>query len=130
MSRNNFRQLLSFAIAICLTLVMSPPAWGISIENIPNPRQVNGTWVEDTAGILSDRVEDALNALISQSEAHNSAEIAVVTVSETSPSASPKEFATQLFNHWGIALFCHSPNSRHMKNCYFSHYYNKEIIEQ
>jgi len=40
--------------------------------------------------------------MITQLEAKNGSEIAVVTVPETAPSASPKAFATSLFNHWGI----------------------------
>ena len=40
--------------------------------------------------------------MISQLETCNGTEIAVVTVPETSPTASPKEFATELFNYWGI----------------------------
>ena len=40
--------------------------------------------------------------MISELEAKNGAEIAIVTVQETSPSASPKAFTTELFNYWGI----------------------------
>jgi uncharacterized protein len=54
------------------------------------------------ADILSPATETNLNQQISQLEAKNGSEIAVVTVPDTAPSASPKEFATTLFNHWGI----------------------------
>lgn len=39
---------------------------------------------------------------ISGLEAKNGSEIAVVTVPETAPASTPKEFATTLFNYWGI----------------------------
>jgi uncharacterized protein len=54
------------------------------------------------ADILSPATETNLNQQISQLEAKNGSEIAVVTVPDTAPSASPKEFATTLFNRWGI----------------------------
>ncbi|NQE38231.1 hypothetical protein E5S67_06016 [Microcoleus sp. IPMA8] len=40
--------------------------------------------------------------MISDLEAKNGSEIAVVTVLDTKPSATPKAFATALFNFWGI----------------------------
>ncbi|MDY6939697.1 MAG: TPM domain-containing protein [Cyanobacteriota bacterium] len=74
----------------------------LEIESVPNPRQVNGGWVTDMANILSDDTEAQINQMLSELEANNGTEIAVVTVLETTPSASPKAFATNLFNYWGI----------------------------
>jgi uncharacterized protein len=89
--------LLSFsAIAFPVT------SQAITVQEVPNPRQVNNTWVTDKANILSDSTETQLNQMISDLEAKNGSEIAVVTVPETKPSATPKEFATELFNFWGI----------------------------
>ncbi|MEG3960329.1 TPM domain-containing protein [Microcoleus sp. herbarium2] len=42
-------------------------------------RQVNNTWVTDKANILSDSTEIQLNQMISDLEAKNGSEIAVVT---------------------------------------------------
>jgi uncharacterized protein len=87
----------------CLAIFLSPlKSQAITIPEVPNPRQVNGTWVTDMAGILDAPTEAKLNSIISQLERQNGTEIAVVTVPETAPSASPKEFATTLFNYWGI----------------------------
>jgi uncharacterized protein len=52
--------------------------------------------------ILDEPTEAQLNSVISQLERSNGTEIAVVTVPETAPSASPKEFTTALFKSWGI----------------------------
>ncbi len=87
----------------CLAVFFSPlKSQALTIQEVPNPRQVNGGWVTDTAGMLDATTEAKLNSLISELEAKNGAEMAVVTVPETAPSASPKEFATTLFNYWGI----------------------------
>ncbi len=87
----------------CLAVFLSPlKSQAVTIQEVPNPRQVNGGWVTDTAGMLDETTEAKLNSLISELEAKNGAEMAVVTVPETAPSASPKEFATALFNYWGI----------------------------
>jgi uncharacterized protein len=80
----------------------SPASFAIPVEDVPNPRQDNGGWVTDMANILSPKAEAQLNRDISDLEAQNGSEIAVVTVPETSPEATPKEFATKLFNYWGI----------------------------
>ncbi|WP_242541945.1 TPM domain-containing protein [Leptolyngbya sp. Cla-17] len=72
------------------------------VEEVPNPRQANRGWVSDTANILNAATEKKLNQTISQLEAKNGTEIAVVTVPNTAPSETPKAFATQLFNHWKI----------------------------
>ncbi|HEY9834726.1 MAG TPA: TPM domain-containing protein [Stenomitos sp.] len=88
-----------FTLAIVLL-----PCVGLAVEvkDVPNPRQINGTWVTDMAEMLDEPTEAQLNSIISQLERKNGAEIAVVTVPETAPAASPKEFTTKLFNYWGI----------------------------
>ena len=89
--------LLSFsAIAFPVT------SQAITVQEVPNPRQVNNTWVTDKANILSDSTETQLNQMISDLEAKNGSEIAVVTVPDTKPSATPKAFGTELFNFWKI----------------------------
>jgi uncharacterized protein len=86
-----------------LAVVIFPLAGlALDVKNVPNPRQINGTWVTDMAGILDTSTEAKLNAEITKLEQKNGAEIAVVTVPETSPSASPKAFTTALFKYWGI----------------------------
>jgi len=74
----------------------------LDVKDVPNPQQMNGTWVTDMAEILDEPTEAQLNSVISQLESKNGTEMAVVTVPETAPSASPKEFTTALFNYWGI----------------------------
>ena len=95
----------------------------ITVQEVPNPRQVNNTWVTDKANILSDSTETQLNQMISYLETKNGSEIAVVTVPDTKPSATPKAFATELFNFWGIGkkgknngvLFLISSGERHVQ---------------
>lgn len=76
---------------ICLTFLLwvmvlpIAPVLAIPISDIPNPRKLNGTWVSDVANILSADTEIKLNQRISQLEARNGSEIAVVTVPDTSP---------------------------------------------
>jgi uncharacterized protein len=54
------------------------------------------------ANLLDSETKAKLNQMISKLEAENGTEIAVVTVPDTAASATPKQFATQLFNYWGI----------------------------
>lgn len=91
-------------LAFSLFLAFSPilPSSAVSVADIPNPQVTNGSWVTDMAGMLSADSETELNMMISRLEATNGIEIAVVTVPDTQPSSSPKAFATELFNTWGI----------------------------
>ncbi|NJP22377.1 MAG: TPM domain-containing protein [Hydrococcus sp. CRU_1_1] len=93
----------NIGVTLSAIALLSPiPCYALTVQEVPNPRQTNGGWVTDSANILSDRTENRLNQIISQLESENGTEIAVVTVPQTSPSRSPKEFATELFNYWGI----------------------------
>lgn len=85
------------------TLFFTPlAAQALTVEEVTNPRTDHGGWVTDRANILSDATETNLNQMISNLEQADGTEVAVVTVPETSPADSPKAFATQLFNYWGI----------------------------
>ena len=93
----------TLGVSSLLLVSLTPlPAKALTVEEVPNPRRVDGGWVTDMTDILSAKTEVELNKMISQLEAQNGAEIAVVTVSETTPSPTPKGFTTELFNHWGI----------------------------
>lgn len=86
-----------------LVLILFPlSSHALNVQDVPNPRQVNGGWVTDMADILSSSTESQINRLIGELEAKNGTEMAVVTVLETAPAASPKAFTTALFNTWGI----------------------------
>lgn len=79
------------------------PLWSlllaIGVEEVPNPRQQN-SWISDTAGIIPAESEARLNALLGRINQQTTAEIAVVTVDDVD--GTPKQFATALFNHWGV----------------------------
>ncbi len=88
---------------LSLAVISFPsPSLAVSVEQVPNPRQDNGGWVTDMADVLSPSTEAELNRMISELEAKNDSEIAVVTVPETAAAKTPKQFTTALFNHWKI----------------------------
>lgn len=66
---------------LCFSAIAFPvTSQAITVQEVPNPRQVNNTWVTDKANILSDSTEIQLTQMISDLEAKNGSEIAVVTV--------------------------------------------------
>ena len=96
-------QKVFYAGCTCLAIISTPlKSLAVTVEDVPNPRQANSGWVADTANLLSASTESKLNHMITQLEAKNGTEIAVVTVPLTAPSETPKAFATQLFNYWKI----------------------------
>lgn len=99
---NLFQQTATLGL-IGSTILFTPlKSQALTVEEVVNPQATKDEWVTDMANILSDATETELNRLITNLEQNNGTEIAVVTVPETAPADSPKAFATQLFNYWGI----------------------------
>jgi len=90
-----------WATPFCLTLLSPVSSQALTVEAVPNPQEVNGSWVTDMANILSDSTEAQLNQTISELEAKNGTEIAVVTVPEK-PTVFPQE-STSTFP-WQLPL--------------------------
>ena len=90
-----------YIIALINATVAAPMAMlALPLERIPDPRQMEGNWVSDVANILRPETEKKLNILINRLHSTNGSEMAVVSVPESKPAASPKELATKLFNRW------------------------------
>ena len=98
----SLKSILCVSFIFTLLIGATAPTLAISPQDVPNPRQVNGAWVADMADMLSPAEEAKLNGMLSALEAENGDEMAVVTVPDTAPAATPKAFATELFNQWEI----------------------------
>lgn len=88
-----------FMLAVMMAM---PASLAVPLDAVSNPQQVNGGWVMDRADLLSDTTEATLNQMLSQLNAQNGTEVMVVTVPETSPSKTPQQFASELFDRWNI----------------------------
>ncbi|MGL5082304.1 MAG: TPM domain-containing protein [Microcoleaceae cyanobacterium] len=98
---NSRRMIWAVLLGLSLLLFIPVLSHALTVQDIPNPREINGGWVADTANLLSNETEAKLNQILSELAAENGSEIAVVTVPSTQPD-SPQEFATELLNNWGI----------------------------
>ncbi len=96
------KQTISLTLIGSSILLTPLGSQALTVEEVVNPQNISGDWVTDMADILSDQTEIELNRIITDLEATNGTEIAVVTVPETAPANSPKAFTTELFNYWGI----------------------------
>ena len=99
--RSDYRLLAVASLSAVLLGSVSSRAAAITVQEVPNPRN-GGGWVSDRANIISSETEVKLNQRLTQLEAESGQEMAIVTVEDTSGFASPKAFATDLFNHWGV----------------------------
>ncbi len=93
-------RILVFTVSLIALAQLSGQA--ILIKEVPNPQKLGDTWITDMAELIDPVSEAKLNQMISDLEQTTSAEIAIVTVYNTHPSPTPKAFATELFNTWGI----------------------------
>jgi len=83
---------VNWALLILASLALSP-------ADVPDPRQ-RDSWVADTAEVLSPRAEASLDRIAGDLNRDLGVEAAVATVREVP--GTPKEFATALFEDWGI----------------------------
>ncbi|MDF2440386.1 MAG: uncharacterized protein JWN98_1370 [Abditibacteriota bacterium] len=102
MLRPFFSSFVRLALMTCLTMpLLVARGSAETMESIVNPKRANNSWVNDMARVLDGGAERRLNALLNGLERRTSAEMAVVTIRRTDGS-TPKQFATRLFNRWGI----------------------------
>lgn len=71
-----------------------------TVQTVPNPKLLGG-YVSDPDDILDEADEGRLNALCAKIEDSATAQIAVVIL-QSIGTENPKDFATRLFNAWGI----------------------------
>lgn len=88
------RKLLAIIFLLCTTCLADP------IERIQSPLH-NNTWFADTAKIMKADSVRVLDLEIDALEQANGTQLTVVTVANTA-GMTPKDFATRLFNHWGV----------------------------
>ncbi|MBK8807432.1 MAG: TPM domain-containing protein [Bacteroidales bacterium] len=72
-----------------------------TVSSVPNPKKNYGGFVSNPDGVLSETVANQINAIITNLESNTQIEIAVVVLNDIG-NAVPKNFATELFNSWGI----------------------------
>ncbi len=82
-----------------LALGFATSARAVTVEQVPSPRPTG--WAVDLTGTLPPERLAELNSLGDEVKAKTGAEMAVVVVGSTD-GVSSKEFATRLFNAWGI----------------------------
>ncbi|HSN88021.1 MAG TPA: TPM domain-containing protein, partial [Thermoanaerobaculia bacterium] len=75
------------------------PAHAVTVEEISTPRPSG--WTVDLTGTLPSETVAELNRLGDEVKAKSGSELVVVVVGTTG-GVEPREFATRLFNHWGI----------------------------
>lgn len=85
--------------ALALALLVGCIEHSSDPARLASPRD-QGSWVLDGAGLIGEREKD-INRVLDKLEADVGAEVAVVTVYSIGPDV-PKDFATVLFEHWGI----------------------------
>lgn len=93
------RILLFFLALLASTATRAQTAY--TIESIPDPKRTGGGFVSNPDGILSEGEVQQLNGVAGQLEGNSTAQVAIVIVNSIGQE-NPKDFATRLFNHWGI----------------------------
>ncbi len=93
-------RIVSSCVAAALLFTASTGLAAMSVEQVPNPRD-RGAWVADTIDVIPSSIEQKINARLDDLERDLGVEVAVVTVEQVD-APTPRDFATELFNHWGV----------------------------
>ncbi|MDE6066848.1 MAG: TPM domain-containing protein [Duncaniella sp.] len=92
------RQIISI-LGLFIALVSS----AMTVDEVPNVHIASrDRYVSNPSGVLSESTVRSLDAAISDLWRQSSSEMVVVAVDRIDPSMTPEEFATALFEKWGI----------------------------
>ncbi len=83
---------------VVVAVLLAGSSWAAPWEVAAPP---SGQWVVDTTGTLTPEVIAQLNALSTAINDTRRAQLSIAMISTTS-GVAPREFATKLFNHWGV----------------------------
>ena len=88
-------------ILLCFFTLLT--AGAVTVDEVPNVHVADRTrYVSNPDGVLSTEAVARLDSRLASLWQSTSAEIVVVAVEEIDPSMTPDEFATALFEKWGI----------------------------
>lgn len=93
------------AATICLAAILLAPFGlaAITVDEVPNPHLSDSTrFTSNPAGILSPADVARIDSRIHDVWRASSAELVAVVVDKVDSSLTPEEFATRLFEKWGI----------------------------
>lgn len=96
-------KIFALMAGIVLALTSALPLAAMKVEEVPNVHLADRTrYVSNPSGVLSQQAVDLIDSRIGRLWDDTSAEMVVVAIDEVDPSMTPDEFATRLFESWGI----------------------------
>jgi uncharacterized protein len=109
-------------LLLMVCIAAGTQVWAERVEDIPNPKTQNNTWVIDRPGMLQSGTVQQLNGLIDRLERQTTAEVAVVII-HSLDGQPVEDFAVDLSRRWGIGkqkknnglLFLWAVNDRRVK---------------
>ncbi len=93
----------TFLLTLFCTLLAALGCAAMTVDEVPNVHVADRTrYVSNPSGVLSDAAVARLDREIASIWNNTSAEVVVVAVDRIDDSMTPEEFATELFEKWGI----------------------------
>ncbi len=90
-------------LILALTLLLTPAVRAITVDQVPNVHVSDrNRFVSNPSGVLSASAVDSLDTALRSLWDATSVEMVVVAIDQVDPSMTPDEFATRLFEKWGI----------------------------
>lgn len=90
-------------LTLLVSLFVTIASQAMTVDEVPNVHVASRTrYVSNPSGVLSPQTEARLNMAIADLWDKSSVELVVVAIDSIDPSMTPEEFATALFEKWGI----------------------------
>ena len=90
-------------LTLLVSLFVTIASQAMTVDEVPNVHVASRTrYVSNPSGRLSPQTEARLNMAIADLWDKSSVELVVVAIDSIDPSMTPEEFATALFEKWGI----------------------------
>jgi uncharacterized protein len=89
------------ALLATLATLQVTPERAARLDWVPNPREIDGTWVADPAHHLAKATVDSLNAELAALERETGHEMAIIVIDSTS-GLDPVDAALALHRRWGV----------------------------
>lgn len=92
--------ILTFCLAIALSLLSAPPASATGVYQIPPLSGGSQTWIIDDADVISRANEGKLNSQLSKLAQDTNSEVRLVTIRRLDYGETIDSFTNQLFEKW------------------------------
>lgn len=95
------KKIILLIVSLAISIISFSQSY--TVQTVPNPKTEYNGWVTNPDNVISPIIADSINLLLTDLEKKTSIQAAVVIINSIGEEV-PADFATELFNTWGIGV--------------------------